>query len=99
MGTNGHGFGVLYPCLSVKSLSAIARRRRTWLNVFLRGSLRENSRFPLLGWCSGVSPSGTLWQVIKAGFWPAVRTCSRLELTAVRVSRIRKVEFVVKKLR
>jgi hypothetical protein len=55
---------------------AIARRRRTWLNVFLCGSLRtlrEKSRFPLLGWSSGVSPSGKLWQVIKPGSCTLIR--------------------------
>ena len=30
-------------------------------------TLRETGCFALLGWCSGISPSGTLWQLIKSG--------------------------------
>jgi hypothetical protein len=62
-----------------------------WLRLFLCGSLRAALRemgcFAVLGWCSGISPSGKFWQVIKPGFWLAVRAYSRLKLTAVRVFR------------
>ena len=68
-------------CPSQKSLSAMARRGRTWLNVFLCASLRLCARLAVSPWAgiSEVRPMAPSGKSSNPGFGPAGCACLPLE--------------------